>query len=330
MAPLAPVGYPVNNFGVPGAKSFHMLAPHYGDFAGLLTNPPTANPYFCRFSSSPATTVLQDILASNASFFTMWLGDNDALSYALAGGVNEALTPAPVFQSVMDTILHYMTLNGAKGVIATIPDVTSIPYFTTVPYNGLLLSRQSLVDSINGFMATIYHLPLTYKVGYNPFLISDPNAPNHFKVRFMKPGEYVLLTIPQDSLKCYGMGIISRINLAPWGIPSKYVLDSTEVADIRTATQQYNDIIKVLAVKYSLGLVDMHAKMVDLQKGIKWDGISLSTTFITGGAWSLDGIHLNPRGCALAANYFIQAINAKYGSTISLVDITKYHGIIFP
>lgn len=327
MAALAPVGYAVNNFGIPGAKSFHMLAPHYGDFAGLTLG--TANPYFYRFSSSPATTVLQDILASNASFFTMWLGDNDALSYALAGGVNEALTPAPVFQSVMDTILHYMTLKGAKGVIATIPDVTSIPYFTTVPYNGLVLPRQTLVDSINGGMMA-FQLPFRYHVGNNPFLIADPNVSTIFKVRQMRPGEYVLLTVPQDSMKCYGMGIISRITFTPWGIPNQFVLDSTEVTAIRAATSQYNDIIKTLADKYSLGLVDMHAKMVDLQKGIKWDGISLNATFVTGGAFSLDGVHLNPRGCALAANYFIQAINAKYGSTISLVDITKYHGIIFP
>ena len=30
LAPLQPVGYAVDNFGIPGAKSFHLLAPGYG------------------------------------------------------------------------------------------------------------------------------------------------------------------------------------------------------------------------------------------------------------------------------------------------------------
>jgi len=330
MAPLAPVGYAVDNFGIPGAKSFHLLAPGYGNLAGLQKG--TANPYYVRFASSITSTtltVLQDILARNPTFFTMWLGDNDALAYALAGGVNESLTPAPIFQSVMDTILHYVTLNGSKGVIATIPDVTTIPFFTTVPYNGLFLSRQTLVDSINqGMMA--FQLPFRYQVGYNPFLMVDSTVSTFFKVRMMKKGELVLLTTPTDSMKCGGMGIISSHRHIPFGIPNQFVLDSVEIAAIQTATAQYNSIIKTLAGKYHLGVVDMNARMVDLEKGIKWDGISLNATFVTGGAFSLDGIHMNPRGCALAANYFIQAINTTYGSTIPLVDITKYHGIVFP
>ena len=39
-----------NNLGVPGAKSFHLLASGYGDTAGVASG--TASPYFSRFSSS--------------------------------------------------------------------------------------------------------------------------------------------------------------------------------------------------------------------------------------------------------------------------------------
>ncbi|MCX6243576.1 MAG: hypothetical protein NTU98_02630 [Bacteroidetes bacterium] len=328
LTPFAPVGYPVDNFGVPGAKSFHILAPHYGDPALMALG--MSNPYFVRFASSPATTVLADVMARNPTFFTMWLGDNDVLSYALSGGAGDTITSPGFFQNVMGYILQTVTAQGAKGVIATIPDVTSIPYFTTIPYNGLYLSRQSLVDSVNGAMAAVYHLPYVYQLGYNPFLMFDPAAPNFFKVRQMKPGEMVLLSVPQDSMKCYGMGIISKLTFTPWGIPNQFVLDSAEIANLKNNTVQYNLIIAGLANTFNLALVDMNAKMVNLQKGIVWDGIKLNADFVTGGAFSLDGIHMNPRGCAVAANYFIEAINAKYGSTISQVDITKYHGVIFP
>jgi hypothetical protein len=59
-------------------------------------------------------------------------------------------------------------------------------------------------------------------------------------------------------------------------------------------------------------------------------GVGINSAFITGGAFSLDGIHLTPRGNAVIANVFIDAINAKYASTIPAIDITQYRGVKFP
>jgi hypothetical protein len=325
---LAPVGYDVNNFGVPGAKSFHILAPHYGDPALLPVG--KANPYFFRFAKTAASSVLGDAMAANASFFTLQLGDNDVLSYALSGGMDTITSPA-FFQTVMGGILTGLTSNGAKGVIANVPDITTIPFFTTVPYNGLVLVRQSLVDSVNNAMANVYHLPFTYHLGQNPFLIPDPTSTHPlFKVRQMVPGELVLLTVPQDSMKCFGMGIINSLTFYPYPIPKKFILTLADVAKLQTATTSYNQIIGALAANFKLGVVDLNTRMKELQKGIVWDGIALNANFVTGGAFSLDGIHLNPRGCALSANFFIQSINKQYGSTIPEVDVTKYPGILFP
>jgi len=328
--PLAPVGYDVNNFAIPGAKSFHLLAPHYGDPAGLVTVPPTANPYFFRFAKTAASSVLGDAMAANATFFTMWLGDNDVLQYALSGGLGDTITSPAFFQTVMGGILHELTLNGAKGVIGTIPDITEIPFFTTIPYNGLVLT-QSQADSVNMAMK-LYGLPDTnYVAGPNPFLIPDPTSLHpYFKVRQMKPGELVLMTVPQDSMKCYGMGIIGRLTHYPYPIPKQFILTLDDIGKVQAATVAYNQILTALAANFKLGVADMNSKWKELQKGIIWDGVKLNSTFVTGGAFSLDGIHLNPRGCALAANYFIEAINKQYGSTVPYVDITKYPGIIFP
>ncbi|MCX6247899.1 MAG: hypothetical protein NTW10_09210 [Bacteroidetes bacterium] len=326
--PLLPnVGYAVNNFGVPGAKSFHMLAPHYGDPALLALG--KANPYFCRFAQTAASSVLQDAMAASATFFTMQLGDNDVLSYALSGGMDTITSPA-FFGTVMGGVLQGLTSNHAQGVIANIPDVTSIPFFTTVPYNGLVLARQSLVDSVN-YAMSVFHLPFTYHLGQNPFLIPDPTSVLPFKVRQMVAGELVLLTVPQDSMKCYGMGIVRAIPpQLPYPIPKQFILTLEDIAKLKTATAAYNEIIKGLAANFKLGLVDLNTRMNELQSGIVWDGIALNAQFVTGGAFSLDGIHLNPRGCALSANFFIDAINKQYGSTIPFVDITKYPGVIFP
>ena len=54
---------PLNNFGVPGARVFHLAAPGYGALAGVATG--TANPYYARFSSSESSTVIADAAAAN-------------------------------------------------------------------------------------------------------------------------------------------------------------------------------------------------------------------------------------------------------------------------
>ncbi|WP_330443685.1 G-D-S-L family lipolytic protein [Flavobacterium sp. C4GT6] len=138
-----------NNMGVPGAKSFHLLAPGYGNLAGVATG--QANPYFVRHATSPTATVMGDAMTKNPTFFTNWIGSNDVLSFATSGGVGvdqtgnfdpstyggNDITDPNVFAATYSAITDMLTSGGAKGVVATIPDVTSIPFFTTVPYNPL-------------------------------------------------------------------------------------------------------------------------------------------------------------------------------------------------
>ena len=48
---LTPQATAYNNMGVPNAKSFHVLAPGYGNPAGMQTTPISANPYFIRHAT---------------------------------------------------------------------------------------------------------------------------------------------------------------------------------------------------------------------------------------------------------------------------------------
>ena len=64
--------------------------------------------------------------------------------------------------------------------------------------------------------------------------------------------------------------------------------------------------------------------------GIQYNGVKYTASFVTGGAFSLDGVHPNGRGYALIANTFIDAINKTYGSTLPWVDINAYSGVTFP
>ena len=60
------------------------------------------------------------------------------------------------------------------------------------------------------------------------------------------------------------------------------------------------------------------------------NGVAYSSSFITGNVFSLDGIHLTPRGAAIVANEFINVINKGYNARIPKVDETQYRAVVFP
>ncbi|MBU2525839.1 MAG: G-D-S-L family lipolytic protein [Bacteroidetes bacterium] len=380
---------PFNNMGVPGAKSFHIVTPGFGNPANISLG--RANPYFVRMASSPNATVFADALAQNPTFFSLWLGNNDVLSFALSGGTGvdqtgnldpatygaNDITDPTVFASVYNTILTALTASGAKGVVANIPDVFTIPFFTTVPNNALVLNA-SQAASLTGFfqafsgiftqvlllqnvpaqqaVALASQYAFTFTEGPNRFLISVPaTQTNPLGLRQMTPEELLVLTIDQNALRNQGYGsvaitpdVLQVLGLLQAGgtptpqqaqlvlnavnpIADKDALDSDELAMISNAASQYNATIAALAQQFDLALVD--AKSLQLQVlngGIPFEGGILRQPLVTGGAFSLDGVHPSQRGYAAIANEFIKAINAKYGATLPLVNLIDFNTLFLP
>ncbi|WP_369048135.1 G-D-S-L family lipolytic protein [Tenacibaculum sp. UWU-22] len=160
--PTTIIGMPVsnaaslNNYGIPGAKSFHFLAPGYGDAAGLVASPPTANPYYVRMAPTKST-LLAEIASKKPTFFTLSeIGGNDVLGYATTGGDgSNPITPTATFNAAFEAIVNTLTANGAKGVVGNVPYITSLAHFTTVPYNPLDPSNADFSNQIP-MLNTIY------------------------------------------------------------------------------------------------------------------------------------------------------------------------------
>ena len=369
-----------NNMGVPGAKSFHLVANGYGNAAGLPSG--TANPYFVRFASSSTTSVLEDAKAQNPTFFSLWIGNNDVLSYATSGGAgtnqtrntnprtysSNDITDPSVLAGSIRTVLEGMRSVGAtKGVIANIPNVTSIPFFTTIPYNAVPLNEvyaatlnAQLVGRLKPILTALGQGDRlkTLVVGQNPLLIKDETLTNlSAQITAALTSNGVPAALAAFIGTTYGqarhatsedlilLSTKSVINTDVTGVPApfnkqgitypledKYVLTKSEVSEIQRATDAYNTHIKALAEIYGLAFVDANAKMIELGKnsGIQYNGVTYSTAFVTGGSFSLDGVHLTGRGYAVIANEFIKAINAKYKSTLPQVNPNNYSGIKFP
>lgn len=233
---------PFNNLGVPGAKSFHLLAPGYGNIANLATG--TANPYFVRMTgSTPNATMLELALAQSPTFFTLSeIGGNDVLGYATSGGDgSSAITPTTMFDGAFNGIVNALTENGAKGVVTNVPYITDLPYFTTVPNNALALDAATAA-SLTGFFQAVTGIftqgliqqgippaqaqalaaqyAITFDAGPNRFLIDVPvTAANPLGFRQMTENELLLLPINQTALaQGYGSVVLTPQVLQVLGI----------------------------------------------------------------------------------------------------------------
>ena len=280
---------PFNNMGVPGAKIISLVKSGYGNKNNGEGN---YNPFFTRMASNPdKPSILDDACVMNPTFFSLYIGNNDALAYALSGGLSDEITPLTGavgigFESSLDFILQELTKRNAKGVIGNIPDITSIPYFTTLPYNGLL--KQTLNSA-----------------------------------RPMENGELILSDILlEPDRDDYLSGKLP--------IPKKYYLTIEEISKIQNAITAYNHVIKLAAHKFGLAFVDVNSMMKNSKTERFYNEKSHHLSYKKRGIFSLDGLHPNPFGQALLANEFIKAINLRYGCAISLVDSKKYVGNAFP
>jgi hypothetical protein len=306
------------NFSVPFARTMELFSASLGNNPGINY----ANPYYYRIASNPGTsTIIADAHNANATFFTAWLGMEDIYEYARHGGQGATIMSAAVFSSYLDSVFSQLTLNGAKGCIANIPDFRSFPYYTLVPWNGADLT-QSKADSLTDIYATAGLNHIVFNLGANGFIIDDPSAPS--AVRQMHSGEYITLSVPLDSMKCDFLGILIST------LPGQYVLDSSEVAYLDQVTAAYNAVIAQKAQQYGLAFVDANSYFRNVDAGIKWNGVDFNTKFVTGGFYSLDGYHPNQNGYALIANQFINAINLKFHASVPTLNCTDCNGVLFP
>lgn len=363
-----------NNMGVPGSKSYELLAPGYGSLAGLALG--AANPYFVRFSSSETATVVGDAAAQGATFFSLWTGANDILLYATGGGagLDQTGNPDPgsyarnditdpnVFAGSLDAILQAMTANGAEGVIANLPNVTDIPYFTTVPHNPVPLDEATatllnqsygaynagVTGALNFLVsqlaitqeeadAEIAKRTITFSAGSSNAVVlfdedlTDLTGINPALVSMRQATAEDLLVLTSSSF----IGTLANpadptsINGVAVPLADKWVLTPEEQASVETALTAYNQTIEALATAYDLAFVDANTLLNNLKTtGFpQTDGSVVTATFATGGGFSLDGVHPSPRGYAILANAFTAAINAKYGSNLPNVNPLDYTGL---
>jgi len=359
----ATAGAPYNNMGVPGAKSFHLTLGNYGDPAGLAGG--TANPYFVRFASNTTSSMIADASAQLPTFFVLWIGNNDVLSYATAGGTgvdqtgntnpasygSSDITDPGVFATVYNGLVTAMTAAGGKGILVNIPDVSSIPFFTTVPHNPIPLNAPT-AGGLNGAYANynagvqgalaanmisaeeaaartitfsasdnnavvILDETLTDLTGLNAQLVNLRQATSNDLLVLTASSKIGTLANPNDPTSVWGLG-------AP--LTDADVLIPSEIASINAARTAYNATIKNIADNNAdLTLFDAASALAELKaNGLDYGTGKITAVYATGGGFSLDGVHPTARGYAVIANLMIDTINAGFDANIPKTDPGAY------
>lgn len=371
---LSVVAGPHNNMGVPGAKSFHLGANGYGNVAGVQSG--QANPYFARMASSPNASVMEDVLAQSPTFFTLWIGANDVLSYATSGGAGEDhnstgnldpstygstdITNSNVFAQVYGGLLTALTAGGAGGVVANLPNVTDAPFFTTVPYNAIPLDagtagavNQAYLPYNGGIQQALAALAgtglftaeeaakrtINFAAGQNAVVIVDEDLTDLGainpafaalpKYRQATAEDLLLLTSSSFLGTLADPNNPSSVNGVGVPLADKWVLTPEEQTSIANAVTAFNNTIMMMSEQFDIGFLDANTLLNTVSTvGYNIGGsATISGEFVTGGAFSLDGIHPSPRGYAVIANAITDVINAKYGSNLPKVAPIEYTGL---
>jgi hypothetical protein len=302
-----------NNLGIPGANAGDMLTLTGNiynlqqDFmllaAGQTSLKVPMADLVLRDGQNP---VINQAVGKRGTFYTVWIGNNDVLGAAITGVALDGITLTDVatFTQEYQTLLGglHQQLPDAKIVVANIPDVTSIPFVTTVkPY---------LVNPADGS-----HIPLIGEAG------------------LLTENDY--LTLYAAPLIAQGIGVpvaaggtgqpLPEGSIDQTGLHDGVILRAAEVSAILQRTAQLNQVIAQTASSVGAGLWDVNAFFKGVvAHGVVVGGIRLSADFLTGGLFGYDGIHPQRLGYAMVANEFVKVINQRFGADVPQVDLRPY------
>jgi hypothetical protein len=303
---LLPTAY--HDLGIPGARVQDVFD---------TTRYQLGGPFYANIQRGRGSLAHQvaEQLNPPATFLLFEYGTAELLGPAL-NGTSFGVTPAGFFADSFGRALDTLAalLPNAKLAVVNVPDVTRLPFFTTI-------SNQQL--DRNG-------RPIFEANGRGRFLLGPNNVP-------LAPSDQVLLTARSQIELGFGYPIGSFVYITPTdsvpgngiGLTGQLVLEATDVSTIRSRAVSYNTTIDTtLASKTKprdYAIVDLAGLLRRAESpGIELRRVVYTTKFVTGGLISLDGIHPNDLAHALLCNEAIRAVNARYGSNLQPVDPLKY------
>ncbi|MCA9730836.1 MAG: hypothetical protein H6696_10285 [Deferribacteres bacterium] len=339
----ATLARPYDNLGVPGATLHDVF-----NATGAATSASGSNLFFDMILRNPNlgnTTQIEQAILLNPSLMILWIGNNDALGAALAGGNINLLTPTANFTADYTSVLTKIrTSTHAALILANIPYVTDIPFVNAldgVINAGMGVPVISTVADVNGDgvneVVNVDFNPLPNAELYVP-LVTEETGVAHLTIPALSmyqagvgvPDSAALVAMGFPSLNASAMVAAMKANgLVPTGqpLPGSVTITASEATTIKTRVDEFNGVIASLAQTFQAPVADMNAALSVLNaSGI--DGMSGKFVLLdpVHTAFSLDGVHPNDAGYAIVANQFITVINGALGLQVPQVNVSDYAG----
>jgi hypothetical protein len=310
--PLMPTfGRPYNNLSVPGFT--------VGDVTTLTgatsqIDPAVAKTQVAQLVLRGLGTEVDQALAQQPTFIAIWIGGNDLLG-AVGAGTPALLTPTATFSTQYNLMLDKLTAGAPNAgmVVGTLPtNAAALPLLSTVP--------SVLVDPAT-------RKPVLDPTGKPIPLIADLGGGNFGQ---LPAGSFVLLSAAPKISTGYGIpAALAPLlpNLPNVGKPlsDNDVITPTEAAAMVARATEYNTVITTAAAARNIPVADIKGLFDNVASGHLFVGpFNLTGSYLTGGFFGYDGVHLTDIGYTLFANEYIKAINAGYSKHIPLASVAPF------
>jgi len=312
---------PYNNMAVPGAMLYDIL-----NTTGAEKTPVTfeqGTPFAAAILRGLGSAVDQAI-AQGPTFVIAWIGGDDFFLAATSGSANDCnatppflncLTPVDQFKTQYAAILDKIIAAkpNAGIVVGDFPAAvfTQMPYTSLIPAIVLDASLKPVI--VNGAPIPLFGIingaPAGLPLGSTVLL---PSATKLLSGTGIPPQ---LATIPP----------FNTLPNAGKPLADSDVLTPAEQGAIAARITAINAAIKDVAGARGIPVADVSGLFTRIATNkINVAGVPVTTAYITGGAFGLDGNHLTDMGYTLLANEFIKATNAGYGTHIPLAPTARF------
>ena len=234
---------------------------------------------------------------------SLWIGNNDVLGAATSGVAIDGVTVTTkaAFDAKYAEVVSGIQHSGRTLVFLNVPDVTAIPFATTIP--------------------------IQRTVGANTIRFLGPRTTSTCSTAPCPLPDGSLLTLQAQALLATGVGVPVAAGGTGQPLPDGgfdpttstvtpgVILYPDEIALLQSRTDEYNATIAAAAGANGGILIDIHQIFNDARtNGFSVAGINLTTGLLIGGLFSADGVHPSNVGQAIVADEFIKALNRAKGT----------------
>lgn len=321
----------INNVAVPGAAVVDLTD------ADGTANTNTLTSLFLAGKSQ-----IQKALDNKPTFATIWMGNNDVLPAAVSGlltptaGVSPGITSQATFEAEYNKGTDALVAGapGIKGVLIGVAKVSNIPLFFPA---AALLPALPTNPAFAGFQAaTGYNA--TGTAGQQAPLTVDANCTGSTAlVSFRLASQIALFRSNPAATGAHPPHVACGTNTVgyPATVGNIFILEASEQTALASAVTAYNTYIQTEATSLGFAYVDPNVLLDSVRTAgdiPTFPNLASGTaTFARTAApactsptcsWiSLDGVHPSDRAHRALTNHIINAINAKYNTSLIRISV---------